>query len=212
MITRSLAALAASVLLPLLSACQEEAVVARPAPVTLTVEAAGHYCQMGVLEHDGPKAQIHLAGNPAPLWFTQVRDAVAFTRLPEEPRDYIAIYVNDMAVAKNWAEPGPDNWILADDAWFVIESRQLGGMGAPEAIPFGTREAADALVRDRGGRVVRLTEIPDAYVLAPVVDVTGPQGTSGAVAVPPPAVSSQERRSAGLPGRLHAPAHEMENL
>lgn len=156
------------VLVLAVAGCKEETASVKPAPVQLTLEAAGHYCQMTVLEHDGPKAQIHLAGNSHPFWFTQVRDAVAFTRLPEEPKDYVAIYVNDMAKAESWAQPGTANWIDADAAWFVIGSRQLGGMGAPEAIPFGTRAAADAFVSENGGAVVRLGEIPSEYVLAPV--------------------------------------------
>lgn len=150
--------------------CQEETIATKPAAVALTLDAAGHYCQMTVLEHDGPKAQIHLAGNPHPIWFTQVRDAVAFTRLPEEPKDYVAIYVNDMDKAESWTQPGATNWIDADVAWFVIGSRQAGGMGAPEAIPFGSREGADSFVAANGGAVMRFADIPTDYVLAPVSD------------------------------------------
>ena len=172
----------------LLGGCQEEKVAEKPAPVELTAEAAGHYCQMTVLEHNGPKAQIHLAGNPAPLWFTQVRDAVAFTRLPEEPKDYVAIYVSDMGKAESWDHPGRDNWIDADTAWFVIESGRLGGMGAPEAIPFGAKTDAETFVAANGGRVLRFADIPDDYVLAPVempkdmnaADATGMAHTSAA--------------------------------
>ena len=38
-------------------------------------------------------------------------------------------------------------------------------MGAAEAVPFGTEPPAQAFVAAHGGRVVRLTEIPDDYVL-----------------------------------------------
>jgi copper chaperone NosL len=148
------------------AACGEDAPVAKPKAVALTEEAAGHYCQMTVLEHEGPKAQIHLANNPHPIWFTQVRDAVAFTRLPEEPKDYVAIYVNDMGRAKSWADPGAENWIDADAAFFVIESRMRGGMGAPEAVSFAQRADAEAFVADNGGRIVRFNDIPTEYVLA----------------------------------------------
>lgn len=151
-----------------LAACQDETAQTRPLPVELTQEAAGHYCQMTVLEHGGPKAQIHFAGNPHPIWFTQVRDAVAFTRLPEEPKDYVAIYVNDMARAENWDKPGVSNWIDVADAWFVIGSATVGGMGAPEAIPFGSRADAEAFAAAKGGAVLRFDAIPTEYVLAPV--------------------------------------------
>lgn len=164
-----------------LTGCQEEKVVEKPAPVELTAEAVGHYCQMTVLEHNGPKAQIHFAGNPNPLWFTQVRDAIAFTRLPEERKDYVAVYVNDMGKAESWDQPGADNWIDADEAWFVIDSDRRGGMNAQEAIPFGARADADALVAKMGGRVVRLADVSDDYVFAPA-EMTPPAGTDPAPA------------------------------
>ena len=99
------------------------------------------------------------------MWFTQVRDAIAFTRLPEEPRDITAIWVNDMGRATNWQAPEAGAWTDARSAWFVIESSRAGGMGAPEAVPFGTEPPARAFAAAHGGRVVRLDEIPDDYVL-----------------------------------------------
>lgn len=156
-----------------LSACQEETKAAKPAPVAMTLDATGYYCQMTALDHDGPKAQIHLKGNPHPLWFTQVRDAVAFTLSPEEPKDYVAVYVNDMGKAESWKNPGKDNWIDAEKAWFVIGSRKTGGMGAPEVIPFGSEDGAKAFVADEGGNVVRLSEVPASYVLGSVVSEDG---------------------------------------
>ncbi|WP_428643950.1 nitrous oxide reductase accessory protein NosL [Roseibium sp.] len=154
--------------LGLLTACQQEVEIAKPAAVGLTPEAAGHYCQMTVLEHEGPKAQIHLTGNPNPIWFTQVRDAVAFTLSPEEPKDVAAIYVNDMEQAETWAQPGTDNWIEAEMAWFVIGSTISGGMGAPETIPFGSESGALQFAEVNGGSVVRLKDIPETYVLGSV--------------------------------------------
>ena len=154
--------------LTLLTACQEEIEIAKPAAIELTPEAAGHYCQMTVLEHTGPKAQIHLTGNPFPFWFTQVRDAVAFTHSPEEPKNIAAIYVNDMDKAASWEEPGFDNWIEVEAAWFVVNSKQVGGMGAPETIPFGTEKGAAEFAAQHGGEVLRFADIPADYVLAPV--------------------------------------------
>lgn len=171
-------ALAALFALSLLAACQDEVQVAKPAAVALTPEAAGHYCQMTVLEHVGPKAQIHLTGYDNPLWFTQVRDAVAFTLSPEEPKDIAAIYVNDMEKAESWDQPGADNWIDADTAWFVTGSRQTGGMGAPEAIPFGSEAGAKAFVAENGGNVLRFTDIPADYVFGSIDVSSAMQETS----------------------------------
>lgn len=81
-------------------------VVAKPAPVEPTREASGHYCGMILPDHKGPKAQIHLPDEAEPVWFSSVRDAIAFTMLPEEPRNIVAMYVNDMGTAQ-WDAPEP---------------------------------------------------------------------------------------------------------
>jgi copper chaperone NosL len=152
-----------------LAACKQET-AQDVAPVALTAEAVGHFCQMDLLEHPGPKAQVHLEGLPGrPLYFSQVRDGIAYTRMPEQSYPILAFYVNDMGAAgASWDDPGARNWILADQAWFVLDSRREGGMGAPEMVPFREREAALAFAAREGGHVVRLHEISDDMVLAPV--------------------------------------------
>ena len=77
----------------LLAGCRDEA--ALPQPVSLTSEAVGYFCQMNILDHGGPKAQVHLDFGP-PLFFSQVRDALAYQRMPEQSAAIRAIYVNDM--------------------------------------------------------------------------------------------------------------------
>lgn len=146
-----------------LTACQEED-GAPPSPVAMTDEAIGHYCQMYLADHGGPKAQIHLKGYDQPLWFSQVSDAAAYMHDPEQIAEIRAVYVSDMAMAPNWAEPGIANWIAADRAQFVIGSHQMGGMGMPEAIPFGTLDAAEAFAAREGGQVVGFQAIPQDYV------------------------------------------------
>ncbi len=64
---------------------------------------------MSLSEHAGPKAQIFVRGLPDPYWFASVRDAFAFTMLQEMPKAITAIYVNDMARAKNWDQPEARN-------------------------------------------------------------------------------------------------------
>lgn len=167
------ARLLATVMLAL-GACRPDA-DGLPEAVTLTEEAVGHYCQMEILEHGGPKAQVHLEGFEAPVWFAQVRDAVAYLRMPERHAEVVAVYVNDMAVAADWEAPGSDNWILADAAVYVVGSDARGGMGAPEVVPFGSRESADAFAARQGGRLMALAEIPDEAVLGEVeVEGHGP--------------------------------------
>lgn len=152
-----------------LSGCKDsETALEKPGPIAMTEEAVGHYCNMNILEHTGPKAQIHLKVFEFPVWFSQVRDAVAYTRLPEETYEVAAIYVHDMSRAASWELPGDDAWIDIQQAFFVIDSKMTGGMGAPETIPFGTQEGAKEFASYNGGKVVKLADIPDEYVLGPV--------------------------------------------
>lgn len=160
-----------AVLLPLslLAGCKEDsAELSLPEPIALTEEAAGHYCQMIILEHPGPKAQVHLAGYPAPLWFSQVRDGLVYLKSPEQSAEILVLYVNDMGAAVSWAEPGADNWINAQDAYFVVGSDAVGGMGAPEIVPFADIAQAEAFSSTHGGAVMQLDDIPAEIVLTPV--------------------------------------------
>lgn len=154
--------------LALLSACKED-IAQSTAPQDMTPETLGHYCQMNLLEHPGPKAQIFLEGSPAPLFFSQVHDAIAYARGPEQIAPILAIYVNDMGTAgATWDQPGDGNWIAADKAFYVVGSARRGGMGAPEAVPFSSREGAAAFALAEGGMVLALADITDAMVLTPV--------------------------------------------
>ena len=146
-----------------MSACDEDE-TPPPEARELTRDAIGHYCNMIVADHDGPKGQIFLKSREHPLWFSSVRDTIAFTMLPEEPKDIAAIYVTDVA-RTDWDRPQPGTWVEARGAWYVVESSRAGGMGAPEAAPFSDRAAADAFAAVHGGRVVVFDDIPEAFIL-----------------------------------------------
>ncbi len=156
----------ALIVLPL-AACGDEGDKPPPPAVELTQDAIGYYCNMVVAEHMGPKGQIHLAGTAEPLWFSSVRDAIAFTMLPEEVKSIAAIYVNDMAVA-DWDSPEPGSWIEARDAWYVVGSSKAGGMGAPEAVPFSKQEAAREFAGFYGGEVMAFAAVPEDFILGAV--------------------------------------------
>lgn len=148
----------------LLIGCEEQS-PAKPMPKELTRENVGHFCQMIVLDHPGPKGQIFVGDLKEPVWFSSVRDTIAFTMLREERKDIRAIYVNDMARAGTWNSPGPGTWIAAEDAVYVIDSDARGGMGAAEAVPFGDQVAAERFVAERGGRIVAWRDVPIDAVL-----------------------------------------------
>jgi len=150
----------------LIGGCEAEKNTPMPAPFALTSEAIGRYCGMNVLEHAGPKGQIILDAKVGePIWFSSARDTLAFTMLPEEPKDYAAAYVSDMGKAPSWEDPGADNWIDAKKAFYVIGSALRSGMGADETVPFSTQEAAAQFAAKNGGRVVTFNDVPRAYVL-----------------------------------------------
>lgn len=148
-------------------ACKQE-VSQDISPQDMTLDTLGHYCQMNLLEHPGPKAQVHLKGM-APLFFSQVRDAIAYARAPEQVAPILAIYVNDMgAPGATWEQPGDGNWIKAEKAFFVVGSEREGGMGAPETVPFSTLAAAETFAQTEGGKILELSSITDDMVLTPV--------------------------------------------
>ena len=118
----------------------------------------------------GPKAEVILEGVPSLLFFSQVRDGVAYLKQPERTARILAFYVNDMARAKSWEQPGPDNWTDGKAAFYVVGAAVKGGMGAPELAPFATRDDAEKFAAEKGGRVMQLDAIPDDAVLGPVPD------------------------------------------
>jgi len=135
-------------------------------PQAVTVDDVGYYCNMIVAYHPGPKAQILLDKQDKAIWFSSVRDAVAFTVLPDEPKTIAAIYVTAMDQVE-WEHPENqmENWIPAKDAWYVIGSDQRGGMGQMEAVPFRVSASAEQFSQVHGGQVVAFSEIPKDYIL-----------------------------------------------
>jgi len=151
-----------------LTACQEEDVAELPPPVPLTQEPVGYYCSMTVADHHGPKGQIRLKSQDKPIWFSSVRDTITFTLLAEEPKDILVIYVTDMSKTGSWENPKNNDWIEAKSALFVTGSSKNGGMGAPEPVPFASKEAAETFVKQFGGKIVAFLDISDGSSLGPV--------------------------------------------
>ena len=144
-----------------LAACKDD-LATLPAPIDISKEALGYYCQMELVEHDGPKGQAHLDGMPAPIFFSQVRDVIAYLHMPEQSHAVKVAYVQDMTNA-DWAAPG--DWIRAEDALYVAGSNAVGGMGAAEFVPFSDLMAAEAFAHDDGGWVLAYADIRAEDVL-----------------------------------------------
>lgn len=154
------------VALLLIAACSDPSQTALQPPQPVSDDRIGHYCNMIVVNHTGPKGQVILMDRRDAYWFTSVRDTLAFTLLPEEPKNIHAIYVTAMDDSE-WDHPENDsaNWILANNAWYVIGSEKRGGMGQLEAIPFRDKSLAEAFAQKHGGRAIAYAEIPSEYIL-----------------------------------------------
>jgi len=144
-----------------LAACKEEQ-AALPGPVEMTAEAVGYYCQMDLLEHDGPKGQVQLDGLPGALFFSQVVDTLAYLHMPEQNYAVVVAYVHDMSNGATWDAPGP--WIPATEAIYVVGSDQMGGMGAAEFVPFSKEASALSFAKEHGGSLLRFDEITSAHL------------------------------------------------
>ncbi|MBL4928984.1 nitrous oxide reductase accessory protein NosL [Fuscibacter oryzae] len=141
----------------LLAACRQEAAI--PDPVALTPESVGYFCQMNILDHGGPKAQVHLDTFPGrPLFFSQISDAAAYLRMPERDGQIVATYVTDMGAA-DWNAPDRAPWVEASKATYVVGSDRLGGMDQPELIPFADPAKASTFAAQHGGMVQTLDQI-----------------------------------------------------
>ncbi len=150
----------------LIPGCDDRTAAAPPAPQEVSEDSIAQFCNMNLSEHPGPKGQIFIRSDSKPFWFASVHDVFAFLILKDTPKDVVAVYVNDMAKAKNWEKPEPGTWLDARKAVYVIGSRKKGGMGEDEAVPFSDRTAAERFAGSNGGRIVTFDEMPRDYILA----------------------------------------------
>jgi len=158
--------LAAALLMPL-SACKQEKAEAPPPPQAIAADAVGRYCGMNLSDHAGPKGQVILKGTDKPVWLSSVRDTLAFTALPEEPKDYRAVYVTDVGRTGDPQKPDLSAWVEARQAWYVLNSGQTGGMGEAETLSFGEEAAARRFAGTHGGTVKRFAELTEDEILMP---------------------------------------------
>lgn len=136
-----------------------------PQAAQISDESTGHFCHMFLSEHDGPKSHLFLADQEEAIWFTEVNQLFAFKLLPEEPKNIVAMYVNDASGIQDWQDHSSNtHWLAAESAYYVIESSFVGGMGSDDALPFKERATAEEYVAEHGGRVVTFDEMPESFV------------------------------------------------
>lgn len=168
-----LAALAMLLASALAAGCGSDTAVAETPTQPVSVipaQARGHYCGMYLSEHAGPKGQIRVRDLAAPLWFTSIREVFSFLSAPDEPKAVTGVYVQDMGHRQTDGGFGPDAWIDARTAWYVIGSATPGPAEADDAVPFARRDQAEAFRAAHGGRVVSFAAMPDTFVRAGSAD------------------------------------------
>ena len=171
--------LAPALVLLLLAACSGGEEAKAPAePQDPDRSASCEVCGMTVVDYPGPKAQIWLQGEDAPLHFCSTRDFFAYLLEPDSPQPHRmrAMFVHDMG-ATDWEDPQPGSasWIPAKEAFYVVGSDRKGSMG-PTLASFAERAAAASFRDQHGGRILRSPAINRSLV----VDLpTGPNRGPG---------------------------------
>ena len=120
---------------------------------------AGTSCELdGMLlaDYPGPKAQVHYAGQTAPVFFCDTVELFNTLLQPEQVRKADAVFVQDMALA-NWNQP-QGHWIDARTALYVLGSKRHGSMG-PTLASFAQAADAQLFIQQWGGRQLRFDEV-----------------------------------------------------
>lgn len=127
-------------LMLLVSACKEE-VTQDVTPVALGPDTTGYFCQMTLPEHPGPKGQVHLEGLPgAPLFFSQVRDTIAYQRMPsQDAPDPCDLCQRHGRAGRDPGEPRRDELdFQAEDAFLCWAPTWPAAWARPRSCPLPT--------------------------------------------------------------------------
>ncbi len=146
------------VLLMGLTACgeaPEEQVQATPVAFESGDEC--HVCGMIIMEFPGPKGEAIEARSGAVRKFCSTRDMLSWWLEPENRNLRATLFVHDMA-RSDWQHPDDRHLIDARSAFYVVGSALEGSMG-PTLASYGSLAAAEQLVREQGGQVLRFDEI-----------------------------------------------------
>ena len=115
---------------------------------------------MLLMDHAGPKAQIHYDHGLAEF-FCDTKEMFAIYLKPELRRRVVAVFTQDMGRA-DWNRP-LGHWIDAKAAFFVAGSSRHGSMG-PTLASFAREVDAQAFARQHGGKVLRFADVTSEMV------------------------------------------------
>lgn len=135
------------------------------APVEIDRSTSCELDGMLLIDYAGPKAQVHYAGVPQPVFFCDTVELFNSLMAGEQVRAVRAVYVQDMGQA-DWEAP-EGHWIDAKTAFYVVGSNRHGSMG-PTIGSFAKAEDAEKFAAEYGGKVHKYEEIS-----LDMVDLTG---------------------------------------
>lgn len=138
---------------PLIAACGDKTGTAQPQEVTKATLCS--LDGMVLMEHPGPKGQIHYDHGP-PDFFCDTKEMFAIYLKPEQRKRVVAVFTQDMGKA-DWNRP-EGHWIDARAAFYVFGSKRHGSMG-PTVASFAREEDAQAFVKQHGGKTIRFDAV-----------------------------------------------------
>lgn len=145
--------------------CDQSSSTRPLAPVEIDAHTTCDLDGMLLADYPGPKAQIHYAGQDAPIFFCDTVEMFHTLLVPEQVKAVRAVYVQDMGKA-DWEQPR-GNWIDAKSGIYVLGSKRHGSMG-PTIASFAQESDARKFAAQWGGRLLRYAEVkPD------MVDLSG---------------------------------------
>ncbi|MCG6656843.1 nitrous oxide reductase accessory protein NosL [Halomonas campisalis] len=155
MIRLPITALALSTLL--LAGCGDNDDVALAEAQPISDGDSCHVCGMLIEQLPGPKGQAFMDRDQSARKFCSTTDLFAFLLQPENERRISHAWVHDVGITP-WSTPSDDAYILAAEAYYVVEHERRGAMGHTLA-SFSEQRVAEAFQETYGGRILTFEEI-----------------------------------------------------
>lgn len=129
-------------------------------PLNLTKNEICASDSMIIVNYNGPKAQI-LWKDGSRSFYCEVREAFHESLNKIRGKQISSFYVQDFSGIA-WGSY-IDRWILASEAFYVIDSRKDGAMGLTY-VPFGNYDSANDFFKLYGGKIIKFIDIDDKVI------------------------------------------------
>lgn len=117
-----------------------------------------HVCandSMIIIDYKGPKAQI-IWKDKSRSYYCEVREAFYESTNITTQKNILYFFVQDFSNVE-W-ESYTDRWMLAEKAYYIIDSKMDGAMGLTY-VPFSDINSAQTFLNKYGGKLLHYTEI-----------------------------------------------------